>query len=285
MTETRAFRRLSRQRGVANQPPQDTGLAGSPILSDNVRHKDMKTMKRLLMFLGVSALLTSCAHIPQATTVPLIREPESVDVVAVLAGYHSTMHLSTGQRIYTFTMDTNDACCSDTFLFSVLTPTNLTGRYFLVRDIHGPLVRHPALLFKPVTRYHLKVRVSEPNSPLIGSCHIEHGVREAPISKEEADSRLMQLNEDEAFTKQQITRGKVLLKRKDLSANQRARCEESTSNREKHLRYIETTKKTIADLLKNARDDYPDVYDLKWKALEDEGWKSIPRAEGVIQQF
>jgi len=225
--------------------------------------------------------MTSCTHLREGAVVPTVREPATVEVVGVLAAYHSSMRLPTGQLVFTYTMDTNAVCCSESFLFYVLKPTKFMGRDFIVYDAEGPEVSHPERLFKPATRYCFRVQVTDLDSPLMGTSAIEPGVKEVPLSKEEANDCLAKLDHDEAFTKKQISQGKQKLTKTRLSAEDREAFEKWIQGYERDLHDIATKRKAIANLLNSAPTNYPDVYSLKRQELEAEGMKSIIRIQGI----
>src|SRR3989339_2168554 len=199
-------------------------------------------MKRELTTLCASVLLTSCVQTRPHDHVCRDSESPAVDVTAVLAGYKSLMNLSTGQRVPVYTIDPEQAKESSSFLFSVLTPTNMTGRYFTVHYC-GPRISDPSRLFKPITRYRFTVLNSDLMEHKYEVCSLEQGITEVPITKEEFDGYMKILDADEAYYKQSIIR---------YEKQKSDKSKETVRMYKQCLTDLDTRRKKVKDLLNQA---------------------------------
>ena len=241
------------------------GVAGGGLAGYTVAHR--VTIKQ-----DAASLSTKAPR--QDTAVSPMKDGNETSVIAVLVAYEGPLTLSTGQRINCFTPDPTKAF-GDVFLFSVLVPGNLMDRLFVVQDRSGPMNRDPSRIFKIGTRYRFSLKTDILFNPwtldtqysLMGP-----GVKEAPITKEEVDAYTGDLNQSIEREKKRIA---FLEKRIKCNANAslQEHYENAKSEHQKSLSFLELSKQKALSLLKIAQDDYPDVSDLKWNALHDEGWR------------
>jgi hypothetical protein len=221
-------------------------------------------VRKVILILGFAVLATSCVHEGRHGSSGKEPETQTIEVVGVLAGYEGPVTvLSTGQSVPTFTIDPADASCSCKYLFSVLTPTNLTGRFFFVRD-QTPIVKHPDRVFKPATRYRFQLKVVDGDSPFIGTVPNCICVKEAPVSSEEIEARLNILREREAFLMKQLAAGNRILE-KDLTNDRREGIEKWMRETKDALRAVADRRAKVAALPTTTTNNYPDVLDLKWE--------------------
>lgn len=233
-------------------------------------------MNRLLTFLISTFLVTGCIHTRQDDSTGAA--DERIDVIAVLAGYEGSMPLSTGQSIPFYTIDPQQAGAYR-FLFSILLPTKMSGQFFFVCDDMGPVVKDPSRLFKLGSRYRFSVSPSNVYNAWPPAANLR-GAKEVSITKEEVDVYKTSLNKRETFCKQQIADNQVRLKKLNMSASREALIK-AINIREQEVLWIETQKVKAVGLLKNAKDDFPYLLDLKWQALDDEGWETLPRESDI----
>ncbi len=206
---------------------------------------------------------------------------EKVSVIAVLTGYLGSMPISTGEHISIFTPNPSSASGSF-FLFSILTPAENKGQFFLIEEAIGPRVKDQTRLFKLGTRYRFKVSKAilfNPNDPSKRDI-VDENVREAPVTKEEVDIFVESLNEEIAFYEKRIAECK---KRLDMTSSEKKRdiFRNSLVADKANLLRRETLKKNAVVLLQTARDDFPKVLDMKEIALNEEGWKDVPRKTDI----
>lgn len=228
---------------------------------------------RLVSILCACLLAVGCMH----TSVIERTIPHETNVIAVMVGYCESMKLSTGQDVEFFTPCPTNAW-GDEFLFSVLVPKDLRGRYFIVRDRAGPMNHNPGRIFKFGTRYRFTVNTNILISPYYGDTYmlVERGVKEAPVTKEEVDAYVEQLDSDISSCT-----GTIAMLDKRLKDNGQSKYwdkyQKSKTNAEKRIIFLVSLKNKAFELLNQATDNYADVFDLKWQALAEEGWNSIPR--------
>ncbi|MCX6864644.1 MAG: hypothetical protein NTV46_00235 [Verrucomicrobia bacterium] len=215
----------------------------------------------------------------QDTTVLSTKAGSETPVIAVLVGYESSMELSTGQKIDYFTPDPAHAF-GDVFLFSVLVPNNLAGQLFVVQDRSGPMNQDPSRIFRIGTRYRFSLKTGILLNPWTLDTQFSlvwPGVKEAPITKEEVDAYTGRLEESMESTKKNIAWLENRIKYSADAAHKK-HYEKAKADKEKYIAFLESAEQKVFSLLNDAKDDYPDVIDLKWHALNDEGWGPIPRA-------
>ena len=246
------------------------GIAGGALAGYTVAHRVATKM--------YAAEISTEATRQDPAVLPMKAENET-SVIAVLVGYEALMNLSTGQNIEYFTPDPTDAW-GDMFLFSVLVPSNLAGRLFVVQDRSGPMNQDPSRIFKIGTRYRFSLKTDILFNPWMQDTQYSlmgPGVKEAPITKEEVDTFTGNLKQSIDGVQKRIASLENRIKT-NADARSQESYEKMKSENEKHLAFLESIVQNALNLLNNAKDDYPDVINLKRNALHDEGWNSMQRA-------
>lgn len=243
-------------------------------------------MKRIHMVVRTAAAFAFGTHIMQMNPRAGAENRQEIVVVGGVAGYECRgAALSSGAHIDMWTNRPEDAICSCRYLFTVVTPAKYRGKMFYVHDV-GPALRPPSpgRLFRPGTRYRFKMTIDSTaeHSPWLGSVRLLPGVaREVSITKEEADAQWAEFEKREAFLRSRMAGARRRMEREDVEDDYRESLRKDNESCEAEIRYLEDKRKSITEELREATDDFPDIYELKWKLAEEDGWKSVPRVDDV----